>query len=494
MCAIISDLGPPKWHLARRHFVAALALLGFANIYAMRANLSVAIVEMTSGTNKDVNGTSIHVDGEFREWSTVTQGVVLGSFFYGYILTQIPGGFLAHHYGGKNVFLIGVFGTAVFTLLTPPLAKIGYGVLVLARFAEGVFEGVTYPAMHVMWSHWAPILEKTKLATFAFSGSYFGTVISIPLSAIIGQTLGWPFIFYFFGLLGLLWCLIWARRVSDFPATDPHISTDELTLLQRDAVGHTHYVSFSQYSLTSPHVFLGNPFELRPILAHCTRCEILQIVPWVEMITSKAVWAVMVAHFCENWGFYTMLTHLPRMLKDLANYELQKAGFVAGLPYLVMGCTLVWGGQLADYLRKERNIDTLTVRRRFCVAGFAGQALFLALASVTSSPPFLVAYLTISIGLGGICWAGFSVNHLDLAPQFAGHLMGMSNTLATLPGMICPLLVGYIVTSGTVAEWNIIFYMTVIIYAMGGAIFWKFASGELQPWAGEQTPFIGELH
>ncbi|KIH67181.1 hypothetical protein ANCDUO_02486 [Ancylostoma duodenale] len=61
------------------------------------------------------------------------------------------------------------------------------------------FSGVTYPAMHVMWSHWAPVLEKTKLATFAFSGSYFGTVISIPLSAVIGQALGWPFIFYFFG-------------------------------------------------------------------------------------------------------------------------------------------------------------------------------------------------------------------------------------------------------------------------------------------------------
>ncbi|VDO53348.1 unnamed protein product [Haemonchus placei] len=55
------DLGPPKWRLARRHFVAALALLGFANIYAMRANLSVAIVEMTTGTDKEVNGTKIHV-------------------------------------------------------------------------------------------------------------------------------------------------------------------------------------------------------------------------------------------------------------------------------------------------------------------------------------------------------------------------------------------------------------------------------------------------
>lgn len=61
-------------------------------------------------------------------------------------------------------------GTAVFTLLTPPFARMGYGMLVFARFMEGLLEGVTYPAMHVIWSRWAPPMEQTKLATFAFSG------------------------------------------------------------------------------------------------------------------------------------------------------------------------------------------------------------------------------------------------------------------------------------------------------------------------------------
>lgn len=50
-------------------------------------------------------------------------------------------------------------------------------------------------------------------------------------------------------------------------------------------------------------------------------------------------------------------------------------------------------------------------------SGFVGQAVFLILASLAKTPAFLVGYLSISIGLGGICWSGFSVNHLDLAPQ-----------------------------------------------------------------------------
>uniref|UniRef100_A0A914RQQ9 Major facilitator superfamily (MFS) profile domain-containing protein n=1 Tax=Parascaris equorum TaxID=6256 RepID=A0A914RQQ9_PAREQ len=101
---------------------------------------------------------------EFEEWDSVTQGVILGAFFYGYIFTQIPGGYLAHLHGGKLVYVVGVFG---------------------------LFEGVTYPAMHVVWSHWAPFLEKTRLASFAFSGSYFGTVFAMPVSAMLGYRLGW---------------------------------------------------------------------------------------------------------------------------------------------------------------------------------------------------------------------------------------------------------------------------------------------------------------
>lgn len=40
-----------------------------------------------------------------------------------------------------------------------------------------------------------------------------------------------------------------------------------------------------------------------------------------------------------------------------------------------------------------------------------------------------------------------SVNHLDIAPQHASILMGLSNTFATLPGILSPIISGYIVTT-----------------------------------------------
>lgn len=68
------------------------------------------------------------------------QGYVLSSFFYGYILTQLPGGWLAAKIGGKRVYGIGIAATAFFTLITPVLAHSSVYLLLTVRIIEGVFE------------------------------------------------------------------------------------------------------------------------------------------------------------------------------------------------------------------------------------------------------------------------------------------------------------------------------------------------------------------
>ena len=78
----------------------------------------------------------------------ISIGLILGSFYYGYILTQIPGGWLAHRYGAKYVFGIGVVMTALLTLLTPNAASVGVWCLVMVRIMEGIFQVVVLHHMH----------------------------------------------------------------------------------------------------------------------------------------------------------------------------------------------------------------------------------------------------------------------------------------------------------------------------------------------------------
>ena len=51
-----------------------------------------------------------------------------------------------------------------------------------------------------------------------------------------------------------------------------------------------------------------------------------------------------------------------------------------------------------------------------------------------------VIYITISITCAGFSQAGCFVNQIDIAPRFAGVLMGITNTAGTIPGIIGPLV------------------------------------------------------
>ena len=90
----------------------------------------------TSSSNDDGDTES---GGEF-DWTETEQGLILGAFYYGYIVTQIPGGFLAERYGGKLLFGIGILMTAILTLLTPVAARAGKDVFIVLRVLEGIFE------------------------------------------------------------------------------------------------------------------------------------------------------------------------------------------------------------------------------------------------------------------------------------------------------------------------------------------------------------------
>ena len=49
-------------------------------------------------------------------------------------------------------------------------------------------------------------------------------MIALPLSGLLAEYVGWEWIFYVFGLVGLLWCLAWWWIVRDSPEDDRHIS------------------------------------------------------------------------------------------------------------------------------------------------------------------------------------------------------------------------------------------------------------------------------
>ena len=55
-----------------------------------------------------------------------------------------------------------------------------------------------------------------------------------------------------------------------------------------------------------------------------------------------------------------------------------------------------------------------------------------------------VALLCGTVGLSGVAFSGYMINHGDIAPLFAGTLFGLTNVAATVPGIVAPYVVGAI--------------------------------------------------
>lgn len=347
------------------------------------------------------------------------------------------------------MFAIGIGTTSLLTLFTPPLAHTSTALLIAVRVIEGFFEGVTYPCIHAVWARWAPGEERARLATLAFSGSYAGTVVAMPLCSLLAHYTGWPGIFYVFGILGLIWTTVWWIVVKESPEKDPRISAAELKYIQ-ETRGTT----------------------LTDGAKH----------PWKAMLTSGPVWAIVVAHFSENWGFYTLLTFLPTFMKDVYKFETSATGWLSAIPYLAMAATLQGAGHLADCLLRRGLLSRTNIRKLFNCGAFLSQTVFMIAAAYSTSVVGCVVCLTIAVGLGGFAWSGFSVNHLDIAPPHASVLMGVSNTFATLPGIVSPPLAGSIVLDKTAEQWRVVFFISSAIYLFGAVVYYIFCSAELQPW------------
>jgi len=71
-------------------------------------------------------------------WQKDIQGHILGAFFYGYLVSQVPGGMLAERYGGKWVLTVFVCLSTASTLLTPVAARLGFVLLIVLRICCGI--------------------------------------------------------------------------------------------------------------------------------------------------------------------------------------------------------------------------------------------------------------------------------------------------------------------------------------------------------------------
>jgi ACS family sodium-dependent inorganic phosphate cotransporter len=415
--------GIPRW--PQRYTVVALFFLGTALCYIDRISISVAIIPLAR---------------EFG-YDSAAQGLVLSAVFWGYIWTQIVGGWMADRFGGHRVLAAGVAIWSLATFVTPLAAAATFSALLAARVLLGLGEGVNFPSVHSLTSRWTLPSERARVLSINYSGMYVGTIAALSASPQIIKALGWPALFYISGALGAVWVAVWMYLAADRPETSTRIGAAELEMIT---------------SLRT-----AEPRAIR--------------VPWAAIAREKAVWAIVVAHFCSNFGFNILLLWMPTYLHHTFSVPLERVGVYSIVPWIVTFFAITFSGWLADTLI-ARGISVGAVRKSMQSVAFAIGAVSLMAVPAAHSPVTAVALLTVAASCNGIGSAAFGVNHLDVAPTYGGILMGISNTFATIPGIIGVALTGVIVQA--TKSFSAVFYLIAAVYVFGMFFYLRWASGE----------------
>ncbi|XP_048752020.2 sialin-like [Ostrea edulis] len=464
--------------LSQRWKTAYVGFFGFILVYAVRVNLSVAIVCMVKSQNSIANSTtlnnsnisavglctldeesSVNEHAEF-DWSKTTQSTILASFFYGYIVTQIPAGWLSDRFGGRRVFGIGMFIASICTLLFPVCARTSIVLVYVLRILLGVSTAVSFPSVQSLWGRWAPPLERSKLISFTYLGTMFGMVLTLSSSGFLcqyGFDNGWGSIFYISGGLTMLWVFVWFYVTADTPDLHPRISEAERK-----------YINSS--------------------IEYNTNVRTLK-TPWKSIAMSSAVWACLTAHACNNWTNYTLLTSLPTFMKEVLKFNIKKNGTLSAVPYICQAVSGFIAGQTADILRSKGVLNTTHTRKLYQNLAFIGAGVMsVAVGYITCEQrDVAVALLSVAVMFTGLCRAGYTVNHVDFAPKYAGVLYGITNTVATVPGMVAPIVAGALTPNKSQSEWRYVFFVCAGFDLFGAIVFGLFASGTIQDWARDEV-------
>lgn len=413
--------------MQKRHQLVLMAFLAIFICYMDRVAISVAIIPMV----------------ETYGWDLSTQGLVLSSFFAGYLLTQVVGGRLADRYGGKVVLGFGVLIWSLFTLVAPPAAALGIAALIVARILMGMGEAVTFPAIYAMYARWIPVRERSRSAGFSNSGIPLGTVFALLATPVIVSLWGWEWVFYVYGVIGFIWCVFWYYLIAPSPDKQSGISKAELDLIAADAIVD----------------------------------ESSAATPWRTLMGNMSVWAIIVAHFCNNWWFYVLLAWLPTFVTKGLGVDYASVGFFAMMPHIALFLFINISGVAADRLIGG-GMTITRVRKLMMIIGFGGSIAALLLVAEAESAVAAITIMTIGSALGAFAVSGFFVNHMDIAPAHAGTLMGITNTAGTIPGIIGVLVSGWILD--VTGSWALVFQVAAAVTAFGLIFYLIFGSGEPQ--------------
>jgi MFS family permease len=394
--------------------IIPVATTMYAIAFINRTNVSIALPSMSH---------SLHMD-------SFQAGAISGIFFWGYMILQIPGGYLASRWSTK--YFVGIL------LVVWGCCSVGCGLvqtwhqLWVMRLLLGVAEGGMYPATLILLSHWFPGKERARASAWFSIALPISLVVSSPLSGWLLDRWNWRVMLMAEGALPLLWLLIWLLMINDYPGQAKWISRTE-----REYLEGTFREEIAKREPADPEIY------------------------WQSLLSPRVLLLALVKLLMLS-GQLGYLFWLPSVIKRANGGTNLSVGLLSTIPFIIGSISLLVNSAHSDK-KKERSAHV-------AIPMFIGGLSLFGAIWTSGSSPVLGFALVCLAAIGAFAPLGpfWAIPTEWFSRKMGGSVAGLVNGIGNLGGFFGPLLVGYL--NKRTGSFAYGFGLLAIFLLVGGAL------------------------
>jgi MFS family permease len=429
---------------------ARFGVLGFACTLSLVTYLDrICIMRATTDIERDLGFGDTHM------------GWVFSAFLVGYLLFEIPGGWMGDRWGTRRTLTRIVLCWSLFTALTGcvwafrldsglrlglgswqvPLVLDAFVLMLLVRFLFGVGEAGAYPNLARVVRDWFPFQERAGAQGGIWASARLGGALAPIVLGRLAAWLGWRQAFWVLGCIGVVWVCIFRLRFRDRPDLHPDCNEAERRLI---AGGQRPGASTAQAH--------GWPSGR---------------VLWSGLVT---VSALCFASFWVCFGWYFYPTWQPRYLEDIHHYRADGwvSELLTGAPFLCGAVGALIGGGVSDRLVPV--LGKRWGRSLVGLVGFSGAGLCVLGTGFVPSTWQAVTLLCLASLINDLAIPVIWATCADVGGRFTGTVSGVMNTAGGFGAILSPLLIPY-VRDWLMASYPPRTYWRIIFAGLAGAWF-----------------------
>ena len=398
-----------------------------------RIGLLLFLIYLTAFVDRSNIGMAAPLMVKSLGLSTASVGILLSGFFWGYVLTQIPGGWVAGKFSAKSmiVFALIVWGAAA--MLTGMVHS--FTALMAVRFLMGLAEGVVWPAFSIYFVNWYPDEERARAINFSEMSLPISSIIMSPLAGWMIHTWNYEMMFILQGIPPLILAVVFYFLGADSPAKDRLLSKEERDYLEKNK-----------------------------------STAIKEKGSLLEVIANPKIWVFCVIYFLWITGLYSFGLWMPSLMKQLSSSGIQAIGFLSAIPFILAAIAMYVTATLSDRRGGKRSTFVAVA------LAIGGLALivehFIGLSLVANMIVLIVAGIGIYAAMGP--WWAWAMSFVPR--NQAGTANGLINLCGNFGGIVGPIVVGAVAHDG-----NLINGFYVLGFAMVlGAVLAAFVAGRFK--------------